>query len=58
MLATKTKKTSQRSGMVPVVHCQAIQGGMSDQDIIDLKQDEKGVLILANGKSLVNPVPH
>lgn len=58
MLAQKTKKASQRSGIVPVVLCQAIQDGMSDQDIIDLKQDEKGVLILANGKSLVNPVPH
>lgn len=52
------QKTSLRSGIVTVVHCQAIQDGLSDQDIIYLKQDEKGVLILANGKSLVNPVSH
>lgn len=51
MLAQKTKKTSQRSATVTVVHCQAVPDGTSDQDIIYLKQDEKGILILANGKS-------
>lgn len=41
-----------------MVQCQAIQDGISDQDGIPLKQDENGVLILANGKSLVSQSHH
>lgn len=48
------KKETHRSTMSSHARRRVFQDGTSDQDVPSLKQDGKGVLILANGKSLVN----
>lgn len=50
----KNQKEKYNSTMLSHLRRRVSQDGMSDQDVMSLKQDKKGVLILAKGKLLIN----